>query len=96
VADKLYIIGIRWIKGPEDPAIVQNVLDNTPEITNWSRLNVHIWLAKSSLSAGTLAELLRRRMPAENSVFVIAASPHDSAGWAPQLIWNWLKNNFPT
>jgi hypothetical protein len=94
LADKLYIVGIRWIMTSADERI-NKLLDGTPGITSWCRLNVHIYLVKTSLPANKVSDFVRSVLTNEDGVMVIAADPHDFAGWAPELVWTWLRNEFP-
>lgn len=89
--DKLYVVGIRWIKNDDDYGKAATALD---PIANWARLNIHVWLVKSSRSAEEISDAIRRVIDPENDVFIISANTHDYHGFAPKIIWDWLTENF--
>jgi hypothetical protein len=96
VAEKLYIVGMRWIKS--DPLKILDKfkahLDSQPQIINWARLNVHVWLVKTNISSAQITLIIRQVIDPEDGVFVIAADLDDYYGVVPQLIWDWLRDNF--
>jgi hypothetical protein len=92
VKGHLYIIGFRWITAAYGKAEeVEKVLD---PLGNWARLNVHTWLFWSSAPLHIIDQALEKviKKGDKDSFFIIAADHTQYAGWAPQLIWDWLKN----
>ena len=94
VADKLYVVGVRWVVSTADDRI-NKLWDRTAGITSWCRINVHVYLVKTSLPANRVSDIVRTQLVNEDGVLVIAADPHDYAGWAPELVWTWLREQFP-
>lgn len=85
---KLYVVGFRWMKDEPKVADFQRHMD---PLGNWFRLNFHIWLLYSDLPASEVSRILNPKIGPDNSIFVIAADKRDYAGYAPKMLWEWLK-----
>lgn len=86
-SNHLYVVGVRWAKTAPDGSIIERVIDSQ---VNWARLNIYTWLVWTDKSATDVADLFRKPLATEDSVFVIEADRTNFAGWAPQMIWDWL------
>lgn len=90
---RLYAINVRWVKTTQDEKTIQRVDTAIHKAGDWVRFNGFTWLVWTSANAIQLTALVRNIVTdPEDSVLVIGADPSDFYGWAPNWIWEWLRD----
>lgn len=68
----------------------QRLIQGIQSMGQWYHCLESTWLLRTSLSAEQVANRLRQQMDSNDRLLVTAFNPHNSEGWLPQEVWNWI------
>ena len=93
MAEKLYFVGLRYVKTPATTDNVQKARAIFDVLGNWIRLNAFIWFVRTEKSAEEVQRAVKTLLTDEDSILVIGIDQRDRAGWVPQFVIDWLDKS---